>query len=178
MPTIAVFGSSEPLPDEPLYRTARELGGLLAEAGHRVITGGYGGVMEAASRGARERGGSTVGVICDIFSARDPNPYLDRVVPSTDLYERTRELIQRADGFVVLEGKAGTLAELSFLWALQRARCLRPSTVVLLGGRLHTLIKELKRCEMLENPQIAATRLARSPQEAVRLLESAPATGS
>jgi uncharacterized protein (TIGR00730 family) len=172
MPTIAVFGSSEPVEGDELYREARELGGLLARAGHTVLTGGYGGVMEAASRGAREAGGRTVGVTCRIFAARQPNPYLDRVVSTADLHERTRELIVRAEGFVVLDGKAGTLAELSFLWALERAGCLDSCPVVVLGVRLRGLIEELKRCEMLETPQIAATRLARSPREAVRLLET------
>ena len=77
--SVAVFGSSEPAEGDTLYDTARRLGGLLARCGYRVVTGGYGGVMEAACRGAREAGGATVGVTCSIFRDRTPNPY----TPST-----------------------------------------------------------------------------------------------
>ncbi len=77
---IAVFGSSEPLEGEPLYEQARRVGALLAAAGYRVVTGGYGGVMEGASRGAIERGGEAIGVVCGaVFPARSPNRYLTEV---------------------------------------------------------------------------------------------------
>lgn len=170
--TIAVFGSSEPLEGEPAYAVAREVGGLLARAGHAVLTGGYGGVMEAASRGAREAGGRTIGVSCDIFADRAPNGFLDEVRRSADLHERTRLLVDGADGFVVLPGKAGTLAELAFLWALERAGCLGGRRVVLLGTAFEQLFEVLKRCEMLENRQIVATHCTRTPAEAVRALTS------
>ena len=67
---IAVFGSSEPLPGQTRYESARALGDGLARAGFGVVTGGYGGVMEAASRGAREAGGTATGVVCGLFSER------------------------------------------------------------------------------------------------------------
>lgn len=170
---IAVFGSSEPLPGEPLYEQARELGRRLAEAGFAVITGGYGGVMEAASRGAREAGGHAVGVTCAVFSARRPNRWLSEERQARDLYDRTRELIGRARGFVVLEGKAGTLAELAFLWALERAGCLDGRPVVLLGESWERLVDELTRCDMLERQQIEATRFAPSPAGALQVLKNA-----
>jgi len=53
---VAVFGSSEPAAGDPLYEAARRVGSLLAGAGYDVVTGGYGGVMEGASRGAVEAG--------------------------------------------------------------------------------------------------------------------------
>ena len=84
---------------EPGYENARGIGRLLAEAGFDVITGSYGGVMEGASRGAREAGGRTVGVSCEVFAHREPNPYVDEIVPTPDLMLRTRELIDRAAGF-------------------------------------------------------------------------------
>jgi uncharacterized protein (TIGR00725 family) len=167
---IAVFGSSEPRPGEESYRTAYRLGRLLARAHYEVITGGYGGVMEGASRGAREAGGRAIGVSCAIFTDREPNAYLTDVVHAADLYERTRELIERAHGYVVLPGKAGTLAELAWLWALQRAGCLEWRPVVLLGSPWNSLIDLLERCDMLEPPQIRATRLARTPEETVEWL--------
>ena len=132
---VAVFGSSEAHPGQAIYEEARRLGALLAQRGLTVVSGGYGGVMEAASRGAREAGGQAVGVVCDGWSerGRTPNPYLSERVGTADLHERTRRLVERADGYIVLPGKAGTLAELTLLWALHRAGALGDRPIVLLG---------------------------------------------
>ena len=169
--TVAVFGSSEPTPDTPLYETARIVGCRLAEAGFAVITGGYGGVMEAANRGAHEAGGHSVGVACKIFSSRSPNRYLNQTVATDDLHERTRVLIDRADGFVILEGKAGTLAELAFLWALQRAGCLGAAPVVLLGGNWSALLPTLERLGILDAELLKATRISDSPERVLQILQ-------
>jgi len=172
VPGIAVFGSSEPQPGDPLYETAHRLGSLLARARFVVVTGGYGGVMEAASHGAHEAGGRTLGVTCTTFSAREANPYLTDEVRANDLHDRTRELIERASGYVILPGKAGTLAELALLWALDRAGCLRGRPVVLLGTDWQPLIDLLERSNMLESSQLDHTRLARTPEEAVAFLRA------
>ncbi len=171
---IAVFGSSEPRSGEPLYETALQLGRLLAQSGHVVITGGYGGVMEAASRGAREGGGRAIGVTCEIFGSRRPNEYLSEIRPTADLHERTRQLIELARGFIVLDGKAGTLAELALLWALDRAGCLHGRPVVLLGNSFGELLQQLERSGMLEREQVEITLIARSPEHAVQLLGPSP----
>jgi uncharacterized protein (TIGR00730 family) len=164
---VAVFGSSEPRPGEPAYALARRVGELLARAGYGVITGAYGGVMEAASRGAREAGGRTVGVPCAIFAGRSPNAFLDETIASRDLYDRSRELIERARAYVVLPGRAGTLSELTLLWALNRAGCLDRRPVVLLGDAWGPLLDLLDRSRMLEDGQKRVTSVAASPEEAV-----------
>ena len=166
---IAVFGSSEPREGDPAYAEAYSLGEQLAAAGFATLTGGYGGVMEAASRGAHERGGHVVGVISDIFSHRDPNPYLLETVPSRDLHERTQKLIDRADGFTVLPGKAGTLSELTFLWALDRIDALR-RPLVLVGPFWSAILRQCREQGVLSERTADATRLADGPAEAVAIL--------
>ena len=165
--TIAVFGSSEPRPGEPAYAVAHELGSRLAAAGYAVITGAYGGVMQAASQGAREAGGTTIGVTCAIFDDRRPNPHIDHVVATDDLHERTRELIERAHAFVVLPGKSGTLAELALLWALERAGCLNARPVILLGRSWQPLVDLLSPTNMMET---RITQLCDTPEAAIELL--------
>ncbi|MDB4324826.1 LOG family protein [bacterium] len=167
---IAVFGSSEPVPGDSAYRQACRLGTELALAGHVVLTGGYGGVMEAASRGAKEAGGATVGITCSLFAHRDPNPWVDEAIFTPNLHERTRELIDRAGGFVVLPGKAGTLAELSFLWALHRADTLGLRPVVLLGSPWPGLLQYLSDGGLLDPREVSMAHLASSPKQAVGLL--------
>jgi uncharacterized protein (TIGR00730 family) len=170
---VAVFGSSEPREGEPLYALARELGRKLGDAGFDVVSGGYGGVMEAVSRGAREGGGRTVGVLCSWFDGRDGNRFLDEAVETADLFERTRELIERADAFVILNGKAGTLAELTFLWALHRCGRLPDRPVVLLGDAWTAMVDQLSGSGRLDPSQASICVRAKTPGEVVRALQSA-----
>lgn len=170
---IAVFGSSEPLAGEPAYEQARELGRRLASAGFAVITGGYGGVMEAASRGAREGGGTAIGVPSRLFSDRKPNRWVDSAVMTEDLYERSRELIERAGGYVILPGRAGTLSELALLWALIRAGCLERRPVILLGDYWKPLFDQLSRSNVLEPAQQLQTRVVATSAEALERIAAA-----
>jgi len=173
LPTVAVFGSSEPLPGDALYEDAVRIGTLLAGAGYEVVTGAYGGVMEGASRGASTAGGRSVGVACEIFPQRRPNPYLDDVIMAPDLFSRTRQLIEMAQGYVVLAGKSGTLAELSLLWALDRAGCLERRPVVLLGDPWGEIVRSLSALGMLEESQMEITKVVAHPEEAVAALAAA-----
>ena len=169
---IAVFGSSEAPPGDPMYEAARSVGALLARAGYDVATGGYGGVMEGANRGAREAGGRSIGVTCSIFAKREPNAFLDDVRDTASLHERQRVLIEIARGFVVLPGKSGTLAELTLVWALHRAGSLPRSPVVLLGAGWVHFLRHLVQAGMIEPEQLAITRAAASPEEAVAELDA------
>jgi uncharacterized protein (TIGR00730 family) len=173
MRRVAVFGGSEALPGEPAYENARALGSALASAGFEVVTGGYGGVMEAASRGAREAGGRAFGVTCEIFSARSPNEYLSASRLTKDLHERTRDLIELSQAFFVLPGKTGTLAELAFLWALDRAGSLRGRPVLLIGDLWEPLLRHLARWEMLDEEQAARSLLVARIEDAVPALVAA-----
>jgi len=171
MRSIAVFGSSEPLPGQPSWDRAYRVGSVLAGARYRVVTGGYGGVMEAASRGARDAGGTTLGVISALFSHREPNPHLSLRVDTDDLHERMKELVVRGDGYVVLPGRAGTLAELSLVWALERAGSLGRRPVLLLGDEWSELLDLLTRTGVLERSQLELTRRVASPDQVVPLLQ-------
>jgi predicted Rossmann-fold nucleotide-binding protein len=78
--------------------------------------------------------------------------------------------MERARGFVVLPGKAGTLAELALLWALDRARCLGQRPVVLLGAPWRPLVEFLERSAMVEAEQVHRTQVVDTPEQAVALL--------
>ena len=169
--SVAVFGSSEPMPGAPLYETARRVGTLLAEHGLEVVNGGYGGVMEGASRGAREAGGRVVGITTLAFQQRaGGNRFLSEEISEPDLLMRTRTLLDRPQGFVVLPGGAGTLAEVALLWALHRAGLLGRRPVVLLGGAWPGLVSDLERHGMLESAAREMMRFADSPETTVQLV--------
>jgi uncharacterized protein (TIGR00730 family) len=170
--TIAVFGSSEPVEGDPIYEAARATGRLLAASGFAVATGGYGGVMEAASRGASEAGGRAIGVTCSVFSERSANRWVTEIRETRDLHERQQVLVELADGYVVLPGKSGTLAELTLVWALHRAGSLPRRPVVLLGAGWVHFLRHLVQGSMIEPEQLAITRAVGTPEEAVGAVDA------
>ena len=95
-----------------LRATAEEVGRALAARGAVVVTGGLGGVMETACRGAREEGASTVGILPGL-DRRDANPHVEIAVP-TGLGEARNALIARAaDALIAVGGGYGTLSEVA-----------------------------------------------------------------
>jgi uncharacterized protein (TIGR00730 family) len=135
MKTVTVFGSSLPGEGSSAYIEARRLGRLLAEAGYAVCDGGYGGLMEATARGAREAGGHTIGVTCVLWS-RPANPWIVEEVRTQSFPERLMTLIERGNAYIVLPGGTGTLAELALAWEMMNKSSLSKTV----GGRKPLLV--------------------------------------
>ena len=108
---IAVAGSGDA--DAPTLAAAEEIGALLADAGFVVITGGLGGVMEAASRGARSRLGVTVGILPGEDPA-DANGWVELALPTGLGETRNAVLARSARGLVAIGRGFGTLSEIAF----------------------------------------------------------------
>jgi hypothetical protein len=108
---VAVIGASDATPAD--LENARAAGRRLAELGAIVVTGGRGGVMEAACRGASEANGRTIGILPGLDRG-DANPYVEFTIP-TGLGELRNGLVARAaDAVVAVGGAWGTLAEIAF----------------------------------------------------------------
>ena len=129
---VTIFGGSKCARNSPEYREAMELGSRLAEAGFTICTGGYLGVMEAASRGAREKGGRVFGIVLNQFKS-EPNRYLTDKVATSHFYERLQNLITRSVGFVALRGGMGTVTEVSLVWNKLQTRVIGRRPLVLIG---------------------------------------------
>ncbi len=113
---VTVFGSSSPLPGTPAYAQAIQVGQIVARHGLELVNGGYTGTMEASARGAREAGGTAIGVTVRTFTYAPPNAWLTRVIEAPDLFRRLSVLMALGDLYVVLPGSTGTLVELSLAW--------------------------------------------------------------
>lgn len=135
MTTVSIFGSSLPRAGSAAYEEARQLGRLLGEAGFAVCNGGYGGLMEASARGAREVGGHTIGVTCAVWPS-PANRWIEEEVRTLSFLERLTTLIERGDGYVVLPGGTGTLAELALVWEMMNKSALSRT----IGGRKPLLV--------------------------------------
>ena len=111
-PAVSIFGSARVRPEHQVYARAREVGHIFGEAGWSVITGGGGGVMEAANRGAQEGGGQSIGFNIELPFEQDSNPYLDLSLTFRHFYARKVCFVKPAEGFVIFPGGFGTLDEL------------------------------------------------------------------
>lgn len=108
---IAVVGGSRP--SRKALETAFEVGRLVARAGAVLVCGGLGGVMEAASRGAREEGGFVVGILPGGAPA-DANPWVDLPIATGLGYTRNSLVVMNADAVIAVEGEYGTLSEIAY----------------------------------------------------------------
>lgn len=115
---VAVFGSSRTETGSPEWRAAEAAGARLARSGATVINGGYGGTMEAVSKGAAEAGGEVVGVTApSLFPGRSgANRYVTQLVEAESLLTRIGSMIARSDGIIALPGSIGTATELLIAW--------------------------------------------------------------
>jgi uncharacterized protein (TIGR00730 family) len=145
---ITVFGSSRPREGEADYEEARTLGRALARHGFSVCTGGYGGVMEAASRGAKEAGGRTIGVTAEFFKNAKRNAWVDEEVTMSTWEERLFELIRRADGFVACKGGTGTLVELAVVWEMLNKSVMQSKPFVVLGEFWRPVLDRVREVEL------------------------------
>ena len=144
---VTVFGSSRPRLGDADYEQARELGRALASRSFVVCTGGYGGVMEAASRGAKEAGGRTLAVTAEFFSAH-ANAWVDEEVRVKAWQERLFELIRRGDGYVACKGGTGTLVELAVVWEMLNKGVMRGKPFVVLGEFWQPIIERVREVEL------------------------------
>jgi uncharacterized protein (TIGR00730 family) len=134
---VAVFGGANARPEDETYAQAVALGANLARAGHVVMTGGYIGMMEAASKGAAEAGGHVIGVTCDeieSFRPMKPNQWVKEEWRYVTLSDRMINLINRCDAAIALPGGVGTLAEISVLWNQVLVHAIPPKPMILIGN--------------------------------------------
>ena len=110
---VTIFGSARTPESDKYYMKARELGRLLAENGHPVITGGGPGIMEAANRGAYEYGGRSVGLNIILPFEQHANPYLTDEMEFKYFFARKVMLVMASKAYAFFPGGLGTLDELS-----------------------------------------------------------------
>src|SRR5580704_11548250 len=192
--TIVFFGSARLAADGPLgyyYDAARELARLvttwsknLPSHSHRyvVCTGGGGGIMEAANRGASEAGGKTIGLNIGLPHEQQPNPYITRELTFEFHYFFMRKLwfAHLARALVVFPGGFGTLDELAEVLTLRQTGKLDRSITVLLYGSAYWKeiinFDALVRHGMISREDLNLFRYADDPATALGLLQAALAT--
>jgi uncharacterized protein (TIGR00730 family) len=144
---VTVFGSSRPREGDALYTSARALGAELAAKGMIVCSGGYGGVMEAVSRGAKEAGGRTLAVTASFFQS-SVNRWVDEEVRVKTWQQRLFELVKRGRGYVACRGGTGTLVELAVVWEMINKGAMKRKPLVVLGDFWQPVIERVREVEL------------------------------
>jgi uncharacterized protein (TIGR00730 family) len=132
-PCVTIFGSARIKSDSPYYELARNMGTAIARLGFTVMTGGGGGIMEAANRGAKDVGGYSVGCNIELPHEQRPNGYLDRFVTMHYFFVRKTLLVKYSYAFVIMPGGAGTLDEMFEAITLIQTRKIKNFPVVIMG---------------------------------------------
>ena len=130
---VTFFGSARLAQSNKYCKMAYKLGGLLAENGHTVITGGGPGIMEAANHGAYELGGRSIGLNITLAHEQFPNPYLTDCITFEYFFARKVSLAMSAKVFVFFPGGFGTMDELSEILCLMQEAKMPKMPVFLIG---------------------------------------------
>ena len=166
---VSIFGGASARPGDQAYQDALRLGGLLAAHGHTVMTGGYVGIMEAASRGAREKGGRVLGIVMNQFKS-EPNRYLTDKVATDHFYDRLQNLITRSVGFVAFRGGMGTVTEISLVWNKLQTRVLGSRPLVLVGDCWPPIVAACQSTLVVSDTDVRILDFAKDAGEAAEII--------
>ena len=108
---IAVIGGAQA--DEKILRLAEQVGSSIAQHNGILVTGGMGGVMNAASKGAKNSGGLVIGILPTI-NKEDANPYVDIPIVTGIGEARNMIIARTCDAAIAIDGKYGTLSEIAY----------------------------------------------------------------
>ena len=174
-PAVTVFGSARTPRDHPHYRLMRDVGAELGRAGYAVITGGGGGLMEAANRGAREAGALSVGCNIELPREQRLNDYVDIGLRFRHFFARKVMFVRYASAFVIGPGGYGTLDELFEALTLIQTATVRHFPVILVGegeweGLLAWLRVRVLADHRIDADDLASLRVTSSPAEVARMV--------
>ena len=165
---VTIFGGSRCGENSAEYKQAKAIGSYLAEAGFTICTGGYLGVMEGASRGAREKGGRVLGIVMNQFKS-EPNRYLTDKVATNHFYERLQNLIDRSVGFIAIRGGMGTVTEVSLVWNKLQTGVIEKRPLVLLGVCWREVVNSWQKNLVVSDSDVALLDFADTAEEAFQI---------
>ena len=133
-PAVSIFGSARAKPDEQYYKLAQKTAAEIVKAGFAVMTGGGGGIMEAANKGAAEAGGKSIGLNIELPMEQIPNDYQNLSLHFRYFFCRKMMFLKYAHGFIVFPGGYGTMDE--FFESLVLIQTLKQASfpVILMGS--------------------------------------------
>jgi uncharacterized protein (TIGR00730 family) len=154
-PAVSIFGSARIKPENPVYKKTEEIAGLFAKNGFAVITGGGGGVMEAANRGAQNEGGTSVGLNIRLPFEQKPNPYADLKLEFNYFFIRKVMFIKYSMAYLAMPGGFGTMDELFEVVTLIQTHRIKPFPVILVGSDYWGGLMDWIKVRLLEEQRVS-----------------------
>ncbi len=177
-PAVTVFGSARTPEEHPNYALARDIGAHVGRAGYAVITGGGGGIMEAANRGARDAGALSVGCNIELPREQALNPYVDIGLRFRHFFARKVMFVRYTNAFIICPGGYGTLDELFECLTLIQTRTIRHFPVILVGdGEWDGLVQWLRDGALADHRidaiDLESLHLVRDPSQVCEIVDAA-----
>jgi uncharacterized protein (TIGR00725 family) len=176
---VAFFGDSMVTENEESYKLAFETAKLLAKNDYIIVNGGGPGIMEAATKGAKEAGGKVEIVM--IKKEDEPNNYegsdpenveaADKKYWVRNIEERNKKLIEIADAFVIFKGGTGTLAEVGMVWDLAKFEYGHQEPLIFVGKEWEAVVKSIIENMDYENKEKRVIATVESPEEVLKTLK-------
>jgi uncharacterized protein (TIGR00730 family) len=130
---VSIFGTARIGTEDPIYQLTERIAALFARNGFAVITGGGGGVMEAANRGAAAENGTSVGLNIQLPHEQIPNPYANVRLEFKYFFIRKVMFLKYAMAYIAMPGGFGTMDELFEVITLTQTRRIKPFPIILVG---------------------------------------------
>jgi len=176
-PVVTIFGSARTKRSDPMYKLTVKTAKLLARNGYGIVTGGGGGIMEAANRGAVEGGGESIGLNILLPHEQQANKYINTLVNFRYFFVRKVMFVKYAHGVIIMPGGFGTLDELCEVLTLVQTRKTHRFPIVLMGsdhwkGFVNWIKKNLKGNAYISPNDMDLMYITDDPEEAVALIKN------
>ena len=178
---VTVYGAAATAIDQKYIDAVEKLGEMLAERGHTLVFGGgKTGLMGAAARGVKRKGGKILGIIPEFFKKTKYEVLFedcDEIIWTSDMYERKRLLEERCDAFVITPGGMGTYDEFfGVVTTKQLDRHFKPIAVLNTNGfydKLFDFVKNSSEESFIKNNYVKLYGIFSDPKAALDYLETA-----
>ncbi len=176
-PAVSIFGSARIKPDDSIYQKAERIAALFVKSKFAVITGGGGGAMEAANKGAAEAGGQSIGLNIVLPREQKPNPYSNIKLEFNYFFIRKVMFIKYAAAYIIMPGGFGTLDELFESVTLIQTQRIKPLPVIMVGtdywGGLKSWIESrlLVKDKMISPNDFEILQVMDDPEEIVKAVK-------
>jgi uncharacterized protein (TIGR00730 family) len=154
-PAVSIYGSARIQPGDKLYAQTEEIARRLGERGFSIVTGGGPGVMEAANKGAREAGVTSIGLNIDLPEEQACNPYANRSITFRHFFVRKVMLVKYTSAFVIMPGGLGTMDELTEVLTLIQTHKIKPFPVILFDSQFWKGFLDWLRSPVLANGYVS-----------------------
>lgn len=173
---VSVFGSARTPKDSKYYNEAVEVGKQLVNAGYGVITGGGPGIMEAASKGAFEAGGRSVGLNIELPMEQYPNPYQNESLSFRYFFVRKVCFLKYSSAVVVFPGGFGTLDEFSEVLTMVQTGKINMIPIIFVGSEFWSGLVSWFKQQLVDDGMISPGdmdlfKVVDTAEEAVSYLE-------